>query len=56
MFPFPPDPLRFGGITKCDIRIHKAGKELVHDASSALAKAFGTEYDRKKAPILGLHE
>ena len=56
MFPFLADTLGSSRITKFDIRIHKAGKELVHDASSALAKAFGTEYDREEAPIFGLYD
>ncbi|KAK1835304.1 AB hydrolase superfamily protein [Podospora conica] len=34
--------------------VHKLGKEVVHDASAALAKAFGRVYDRERAPVLGL--
>lgn len=37
-------------------RVHKLGKKVVHDASAALARAFGHTYDREKAPVLGLQE
>ncbi|EFX03757.1 candidate lipase from carbohydrate esterase family ce10 [Grosmannia clavigera kw1407] len=34
--------------------IHQTGKKVVHDASAALARAFGTSYDAEAAPVLSL--